>query len=424
MLLSLKGKRPFLLQLIQIFPMLYVMQAQRFRNWWNEHRTGSQRLALVLMMGIGLVRLGYELWRLLLDTCPPGANDLFTLYVRTHNWFSGAPFPSMYPPASYPLFWLFYGWLPLGAARWLWALTSAALLIGLAFFLIKAIESKISFASIFCVTFLLAIYPTAITIGNGQLTLHVMYPLLMGVLLAKQKERHWRTDLFASLLILFALVKPSITLPFLWIVLFASGSLRILMPVASGYAALTLFGFSFREEGWMGFLQSMKFHSSGIFTHRGYANLYAWFGELDLEAWAFPVALVVFVTLGIWCYRHRHSDLWLQLGVAAIVARFWVYHRLYDDLLIILPMIALLRIARNGPQSDDSDMKAGILLFLSWAALLIPGTLYRLPSPWGVPFKLGQALIWMAMLIFLLCRAERMRGLNLEHPGRFKWAKR
>jgi hypothetical protein len=95
--------------------------------------------------------------------------------------------------------------------------------------------------------------------------------------------------------------------------------------------------------------------------------------------------------------------------VAALIARLWIYHRLYDDLLIIFPMIALLRIARQGTSSDNMDVKAGVLLFLSWAALLIPGTLYRLPPPLGVPFKLGQAILWIAMLVLLIRQAGRSR---------------
>jgi len=395
--------------------MLCVMQAEEIRNWWQKHRNGLLRCGLVLMTAIATARLGYEFWRLLFDACPPGAIDLHTIYTHTHDWFSGRPFPAMYPPAAYPIFWLFYGWLPITVSRWLWALTSAALLIGLALLLTRAIGSKTRLERFFWFVFFLAIYPTAITLGNGQLTLHIIFPLLAGILLVKKRWSHWGNGLLASALLLFALVKPSITLPFLWIVLFAAGSLRILTVIATGYAALTLFSLSFREDGLFGFFEGLKFHSSGIFTHQGYANLYAWFGSLDLEAWAFPAAAVVFFASGVWCYRHRHSDLWLQLGVVAIVARLWIYHRLYDDLLIVIPMVAILRITSQEMSSQNSDIIAGLLLFLCWGGLLIPGTLYRLPLPWGVPFQVGHVLIWIAILIFLALHAERLRQLNIVH---------
>lgn len=391
--------------------MLCVMQPEEIRNWWQRHRNILLRFGLVLMTVAATARLGYEFWRLLFDSSPPGAIDLHIIYNLTHDWFSGRPFPSMYPPAAYPLFWLFYGWLPLAASRWLWAITSTALLIGLALLFTKAIGSKMRIERCFLFVFLCAIYPTAITIGNGQLTLHIVFPLLASILLIENGRRDWGIVFLVSSLLLFALVKPTITLPFLWIVLFAAGSLRILTAVASGYAALTFFSFSFQENGWIEFFEGLKLHSSGTFTHRGYANLYAWFGSMDLEALAFPVASVVFLVLGFWCYRHRHTELWLKLGVVAIVARLWIYHRLYDDLLIVIPMIALLRIAGREIPSRNSDIKAGLLLFLSWGGLLVPGTFYRLPSPWGVPFQIGQAVIWICMLIFLAFHAERLRKL-------------
>ncbi len=390
------------------------MHAQTIRDWWLEHRTKLLRCALILMAVIAIMRLGYEFWRLIFDVCPPGANDLYTLYTLTHEWFSGRALVSMYPPASYPLLWLFYGWLSLGAARWVWALTSIALLAGFAILLIRVTKTDIRLERFFVVSFLLAIYPTAITIGNGQLTLHVIFPLLISILIVKERKGRWELDFLASLLLLLALVKPSITIPFLWIILFVSGSRRVLTILSLSYAALTLFSVSFRENAFLGFLRDMKFYESGIFTQRGYANLHAWLGALDLEPWAFPATFVVLLALGLWCYRHRHSDIWLQLGVAALVARFWVYHRLYDDFLIIFPMIALFRLAKQAPSADNRDIAAGVLLFFSWAFLLIPGTLYRLPPPLGVPFRISQALIWILLLVFLLRQAERSRKLKLS----------
>ena len=60
----------------------------------------------------------------------------------------------------------------------------------------------------------------------------------------------------------------------------------------------------------------------------------------------------MFVALGVWLYRHRRVDLWLQLGVIAVVARLWAYHRLYDDVLVVLALVALFRIATgvDGPR--------------------------------------------------------------------------
>ena len=66
---------------------------------------------------------------------------------------------------------------------------------------------------------------------------------------------------------------------------------------------------------------------------------------LRLLKWQTPASLLVLFLLGCWTLRHRAGDVGLIFGVTAIVARFWTYHRVYDDLLILLPMVALFPIA-------------------------------------------------------------------------------
>ena len=122
--------------------------------------------------------------------------------------------------------------------------------------------------------------------------------------------------------------------------------------------------------------------------------------------WALPASLIILTTLGLWTCRHRQANVWLLLGVVAIVARIWAYHRLYDDLLILLPMIALLRIARREANGSDRNVVAGLLFLCSCLALLAPGTLLRLPFPYGTAFQLGQLLIWMSMLVFLVLQTR------------------
>jgi hypothetical protein len=82
-----------------------------------------------------------------------------------------------------------------------------------------------------------------------------------------------------------------------------------------------------------------------------------------------------------WTYCHHHRDFWLLLGVAALVARIWTYHGLYDDLLILLPALTLFRMVKRGPSADGSDMAAGVLLALTWLGALAPARLLSYPPP-------------------------------------------
>jgi hypothetical protein len=128
-------------------------------------------------------------------TSPTGAVDLKLLHRLVHEWFAGRPVyrelaSAVHPPATYLLLWPLMGWLDVTPARWLWAITTVVALAAL---------------------------------------IHVK-------------------DLLACGLILATLVKPSISVPFLWLVLFAPGSPGPFSLVALGYGALTVIAVSFQDS--------------------------------------------------------------------------------------------------------------------------------------------------------------------------------
>jgi hypothetical protein len=249
----------------------------------------------------------------------------------------------------------------------------------------------------------LSMYATGATIGNGQLIIHLLPALLLGLLLLYSRPAAWHTDLSAAFLIVLTLVKPSVSVPFFWIVLIAV-RVRPAVLVALGYVGLTLFAMSFQDSSPSTLLRELLAQPS--LGQRGQANLQAWLANLGLKEWAFPAAALLLAILGLWTYLHRNVDFWLLLGVTALVARLWTYHRWYDDLLILLPMVALFRIAKTGA-ADGSDILAGVLLVITVLAMLAPGGLYLFPSPWNTIYMTGQVIVWFAVLFFLVDRARR-----------------
>ena len=233
--------------------------------------------------------------------------------------------------------------------------------------------------------------------------------MIAGLILLHQGRHLWRDDVIAAVLIIMALVKPAVSIPFFWIALFVPSRLRPALIITLGYIALTIFAASFQEPGlislyfdWMS--QSLKGAAYGS-IHGGYGNLHTWLTALGLKEWNLPVSLVVLIAAGYWTYRHRHVDLWIQMGVIAIVARFWVYHRLYDDTLFLLPMVALFRIIKGGQSAAASNMMAGTLFAISVIVSLAP-TRKILKSPWALYFQGGHAVFWITVLIFLLVQAR------------------
>lgn len=387
------------------------------RTWWTHHKTPLLRAAVALMALAALVWLGYEFWRLLWQPGRMGAIDLRQRHAEVHGWFAGRPVyrelgHAVYPPASYVILWPLLGWLAVTPARWLWAATTVATLAWLIYLVVRESGAHTPLERAFAALIPPSMYATGAAIGNGQLIVHLLPALVAGLVLLHRGRRGWHQDLLAAALVMAALVKPTISAPFFWIVLFVPGRLRPALLVLLGYLLLTLFAASFQEVGLATLIDEWLQSGSGAAVGGsveapGYTNVHSWLGAAGLEEWNLPASLLVLGALGFWTHRHRHGDLWLLLGVAALIARFWTYHRWYDDLLILLPMVALFRIAMRGPATDGSDVLAGALLATTTVAMLAPGGLYLLPAPWNMLYVAGQITAWMIVLIFLLDRARR-----------------
>jgi hypothetical protein len=79
-----------------------------------------------------------------------------------------------HPPASYVLLWPLLGWLGLESARVAWALTTLPVLALLSWLAVRASGARTVAERCFMALTPVTMYATAITIGNGQLTIHVL----------------------------------------------------------------------------------------------------------------------------------------------------------------------------------------------------------------------------------------------------------
>jgi hypothetical protein len=215
-------------------------------------------------------------------------------------------------------------------------------------------------------------------------------------------------------LFLLALVKPTVSAPFFWLVLVLPGRLRPGILVLVGYAALMLVAAAYQPVDLLTLMREWLAAGSAEAARGGYANVHMWLTLLGLRAWMLPVSLVLVLALGLWTYRYRRVDPWLLIGVVAIVARLWTYHRSYDDLLILLPMLALFRIAKRGASMDGGDMAAGVLLAVTVLAMVAPHSLQLYPPPWNLLYTGGHAVVWIVVLAFLLDCARREERARCE----------
>jgi hypothetical protein len=130
----------------------------------------------------------------------------------------------------------------------------------------------------------------------------------------------------------------------------------------------------------------------------GSANVHIWLASIGQERWNLPVSLLLLCALGAWVYANRRVDVWLLLGVTAIVARLWTYHLFYDDVILVLPMVALYRIGRSEVEPRQRALAVALL------ALMLLGlvALY-----WLRHFEATAPIVWIATLVFLIYRATK-----------------
>ena len=298
---------------------------------------------ILLMVTAASIWLSYEFWRLTWDSSLKGAIDLVQRYEDVYFWFRGFPIygvitTASYPPASYTILWPMLGWLSIPAARWLWAFLYIGALVWLCAIFSKESKAEGLLERIFITLIPLSMYATGAAIGNGQLIVFILPALLTALLLMQRADYTWKTEFAACCLFLFALIKPSMTAPFCWIVLFIPGRIRTVFMVIAGYAGLSLLAASFQEQGLFalvpGWLANSSEIMSGLAKYFSQSNIHSWFAALGIEQWAPPVSLMILALLGIWIRMNRKADPWLIISFVAIIARLWTYHAWYDDLLI------------------------------------------------------------------------------------------
>jgi len=210
--------------------------------------------------------------------------------------------------------------------------------------------------------------------------------------------------------------------------------LRPAVLVAAGYVSLTMFAATFQSgtlwsqlRAWMGVARDVA-EGGG-----DYANVSAWLGDMQLDRLALPIAAVAFMALGVWLYRHRQTDLCVRLGVVALVTRFWLYHRVYDDVIVVLAFVALFRIWSQvadgadprGPElggermAYDVRVRAGAaaLLATSMFFMLLPARLGTSQPPWRQIFDVSHTVTWLGLLAFLAWYASSLRMPSRGHPA-------
>ncbi|MEM6837766.1 MAG: hypothetical protein AAF609_13025 [Cyanobacteria bacterium P01_C01_bin.120] len=387
--------------------------ATRLVNLWSRHGQRLLQVGIGLMIAAAIWRLGLELPRLLWGAEEVDAVDLLSRYREVERWFAGLPVYGAiangdYPPASHPLLWPWVGWLGQTATRWFWALTTLLMLGWLSWLGIHEGRAMTRWEKAFIALMPFALYPAGAGIRVGQIATHVMPTVVLGLLLLQRSPARpdWRRDLVAAALVIFAMVKPTVSAPFFWIACFMPGRWRPVLLISVGYLLTALLAVQYQAGNLLTLHFDWLDHAGTQLGTRGHASIHTWLEAVNLSDWMLPASLLLFGLTGIWTAVYRRADPWALLSVVAIAARFWVDHQVFDDLLLWVPLIALFRCARLGATSW-MRVTAGLLFALNWFAMMAPARFLSSGHPLGGIAIPAQTAIWVGALVFFMALAHQ-----------------
>lgn len=369
--------------------------------------------ALLFLLGLAaLTRWSRQLWRLAFGDIPSAAYDLHLRWVEVTDWFSGIPVYSIYkdavyPPATYLLLWPAFGWMSFESARLWWPCVCVASVSVITVLLLRPDILGKHWARGLVVLFPWAHYASAVSVGVGQLTLPSLAASFTGLVLLVERRPTWGRDLAVALCFTFSLVKPSLTVPLLLGgFLLSAKSMRALILTAGFYGTASFLALLPQKAGILEILSDWISRSSALAPQEGYLHIGEWLAAVGWEAAITPASLLLLAAFGWWGARMRRTiDPWVLLGVAGIVARLWTYHRFYDDLLILLPLVALVRL-----DTDTAPLGQRLLTRFLGLGILLSGlmrtTWHQGGEPAATLFDGWQLVVHLAVLAFLILHSE------------------
>lgn len=389
---------------------------------WQRYGPLVKGIGVAYLAVAAVGKLAYALPHLLRDVAPWSAWDLKYRFNEVAEWFAGNPVygvvdGAVYPPASHAILWPLMGWVSLDTARLLWAISILAAATAIAWLAYRVTAPAPRRDRLLVAGLAFASYPLQISVFVGQMGVHVVALAAWGALLLFVNRPRWWTDALAGILLAASLVKPTLSLPLVVAALIAARRARPALLLALAYGALTLVAVSAQPAGLFVLLvEWLAVAGERVPVLDGVPNVHMLLAWAGLRGWMTPASLVILAAMTAWMWFKRDADPLVLMGIAALVARVWAHSTLYDDALLLLAAVALLRIAFR--EATGRRRTAGWLFAAGWAALLTPtwvfyGSDHRLARA----VHIAQAILWLLVLGFL-AMATRLpvRASHGEEP--------
>jgi hypothetical protein len=252
-------------------------------------------------------------------------------------------------------------------------------------------------------------------VGIGSLYTVLLPMAVWAVILAAGVNPTWKRDLAAAGTFDVALADPALALPFFGPLLGAPRRIRPAALAVAGYAILVVAAAYVHPAELVSEIRLWLDHVQGSSGH-GYGNIQDWLSSSGWSRAFLPVSLLILGCLYAFSWRYRHSDVWVLLGIAAIVARLCVARRIDTDGLLIVPLIAIGRILSNGAASQATSWWKAVAIvsaLVLWSPLQFHfegSTIGPLTvgSTWSRAFDAAHVTVLLLMLVALTVHTIRV----------------
>ena len=336
------------------------------------------------------------------------SNDLMWRRTEAATWFSGAQVygaieSADYPPASYALFYTLVGWgMSATAVRAVWTLTALLCVAWIAREYARAARGPLA-GQLFLIGVVTAAYSMAAALRIGQVGIHAMAASVAATALLARRNRSTLQTGAATLLILVALVKPTFSAPFVWL-LVALGGLGPAVSLVAGYVALTLFAAYFQQPALSELISRWLAQQGLVELVNAHGNVHSWLAMAGQGEWALTASLLILAGAGVFTFAAHRADPWVVFGILGVVARIWSYHRWYDDMLLLAPLMGLYRVAQSEPPESRRG-HAAVVLMLAMSLICVAPATWLLPDE-SVPLAAIKTVTSLVTLAFLAAGVE------------------
>jgi len=247
---------------------------------------------------------------------------------------------------------------------------------------------------------LLAFHSIPHAMGVGQISV-IMTGFLMGSLYFLKFKSGILYKALGIILLTFALGKYSLMIP-IALVLLIDEELQIPTLLSIGVNIVLSYLVLLRVDSSIPEYIQLLLSNSSETQQLGTIDIQAIAGLLnapDLFNLIGPLIIIAAFTIIIITYRKKLT-LWDQLAIASIVARFFIYHNHYDNIILIFVMVALLK--KYTLSKDFIKNREFVLFLLTVFSLIIPARFLIWDAPFYGFFLIFQLTLWIGLSIYLI----------------------